>query len=69
MAKQIAAVIQWTKKILINTTEIQIKFFITGHSAGGHLGALAVMNLNMGQIQKHCWNYIERCCRIGYEKY
>jgi hypothetical protein len=26
MAKQIAAVIQWTKKILINTTAIQIKF-------------------------------------------
>jgi hypothetical protein len=26
MAKQIAAVIQWTKKILVNTTEIQIKF-------------------------------------------
>jgi hypothetical protein len=21
----------------------------------------------MGQIQKHCWNYIE-CCGIGYEK-
>jgi carboxylesterase type B len=45
MAKQIAAVIQWTKdsisKFNGNPNEV-----LTGHSAG-HLGALAVMNPSM----------------------
>jgi hypothetical protein len=47
MAKQIAAVIQWTKKILVNTTESKSNFYHWTFR-GGHLGALAVMNLNMG---------------------
>jgi acetyl esterase/lipase len=41
--KQIAAVIQWTKDSISKHKVIQTKFY-TGHSAGGHLGALAVMN-------------------------
>jgi acetyl esterase/lipase len=63
MTKQIAAVIQWTKKILSIQRQSKSNF-ITGHSAGGHLCALAVMNLNMGQMQKHCWNYIERAAGL-----
>ena len=48
MAKQIAAVIQWTKKNISQYNGNPNQIFITGHSAGGHLGALAVMNPKYG---------------------
>lgn len=48
MTKEIAAVIKWVqgngKPYKINPKQI----FITGHSAGGHLAALAVMNPKYG---------------------
>lgn len=48
MAKEIAAVIKWTQSNgkLYKGNSKQI--FITGHSAGGHLAALAVMNPKYG---------------------
>ncbi len=48
MAKQIAAVIQWTIKNITQYNGNPNQIFITGHSAGGHLGALAVMNPKYG---------------------
>jgi acetyl esterase/lipase len=48
MAKQIAAVIQWTKDSISKHKGNPNEVFITGHSAGGHLGALAVMNPKYG---------------------
>tara|TARA_R110000868_G_scaffold36900_8_gene130542 strand:+ start:329 stop:1159 length:831 start_codon:yes stop_codon:yes gene_type:complete len=48
MTKQIAAVIVWAK---VNSSRYKgnpKQVFITGHSAGGHLGALAVMNPKYG---------------------
>ena len=48
MAKQIVAVIQWTKKNISQYNGNPNQIFITGHSAGGHLGALAVMNPKYG---------------------
>ena len=48
MAKQIAAVIQWTKDSIGKFNGNPNGVFITGHSAGGHLGALAVMNPKYG---------------------
>jgi arylformamidase len=48
MAKQIAAVIQWTKDSISKYKGNANEVFITGHSAGGHLGALAVMNPKYG---------------------
>ena len=48
MAKQIAAVILWTKKNITQYNGNPNQIFITGHSAGGHLGALAVMNPKYG---------------------
>ena len=48
MAKQIAAVILWAKKNITQYNGNPNQIFITGHSAGGHLGALAVMNPKYG---------------------
>lgn len=48
MAKQIAAVIQWTKDSINKYKGNPNAVFVTGHSAGGHLGALAVMNPKYG---------------------
>ena len=53
MAKQIAAVIQWTKKNISQYNGNPNQIFITGHSAGGHLGALAVMNPKYGTDPKN----------------
>jgi acetyl esterase/lipase len=48
MTKQIAAVIKWTKKNISQYKGNPDQIFITGHSAGGHLGALAVMSPKYG---------------------
>ena len=48
MAHQIAAVIQWTKQNIGQYNGDPEQIFITGHSAGGHLAALAVMNPKYG---------------------
>lgn len=48
MTKQIAAVIQWTKDSISKYNGNPNDVFVTGHSAGGHLGALAVMNPKYG---------------------
>ena len=48
MTEQIAAVIQWTKQNIAQYNGDPNQVFITGHSAGGHLGALAVMNPKYG---------------------
>ncbi|WP_369596805.1 alpha/beta hydrolase [Flavobacterium sp. FPG59] len=48
MAQQIATVIEWTKKNIGQYNGNTNQIFITGHSAGGHLGALAVMNPKYG---------------------
>jgi arylformamidase len=48
MTRQIAAVIQWTKENIKKYNGNPNQVFITGHSAGGHLGALAVMNPKYG---------------------
>jgi hypothetical protein len=52
MAKQIAAVIQWTKSVSANTRVIQTEVLSPDTQQGGHLGALAVMNLSMELILK-----------------
>ena len=44
MAKEIAAVIAWTKANIEQYNGDPNRIYITGHSAGGHLAALAVMN-------------------------
>lgn len=44
MAHQIAQSIQWTRENIIQYGGDPDQIFITGHSAGGHLGAIAVMN-------------------------
>ena len=44
MTRQIVSVIQWTKKNISQYNGNPNTIYITGHSAGGHLGALAVMN-------------------------
>lgn len=48
MARQIASAIKWTKKNISQYNGNPNMIFITGHSAGGHLGALAVMNPKYG---------------------
>jgi acetyl esterase/lipase len=48
MTKEIASVIQWTKENIKKYNGDPNQVFITGHSAGGHLGALAVMNPKYG---------------------
>lgn len=44
MAQQIAQSIQWTRDSIEQYGGDPDRIFITGHSAGGHLGAIAVMN-------------------------
>ena len=44
MTRQIVSVIKWTKKNISQYNGNANTVYITGHSAGGHLGALAVMN-------------------------
>ena len=48
MTQQIASVIQWVKANCSAYNGNPNQIFITGHSAGGHLGALAVMNPKYG---------------------
>lgn len=48
MAQQIATAIEWTKKNISQYNGNANQIFVTGHSAGGHLGALAVMNPKYG---------------------
>jgi acetyl esterase/lipase len=48
MTKQIAAAIEWAKNNVIQYNGNPNQVFITGHSAGGHLAALAVMNPKYG---------------------
>ncbi len=48
MTVQIAAVINWAKKHAADYGGDPNQIFVTGHSAGGHLGALAVMNPKFG---------------------
>ncbi|MGO4906468.1 alpha/beta hydrolase [Flavobacterium sp. W20_MBD1_R3] len=48
MAIQIASVIQWTKEHISQHNGNSTKIYITGHSAGGHLAALSVMNPKYG---------------------
>ncbi|AWG21839.1 esterase [Flavobacterium faecale] len=48
MTKQVAAVINWTKANAKNYKGNPKQIFVTGHSAGGHLAALAVMNPKYG---------------------
>ncbi|SDS63575.1 alpha/beta hydrolase [Gramella sp. MAR_2010_147] len=44
MTSQIASAIQWTKNNIEHYNGDPNKLFLTGHSAGGHLISLAVMN-------------------------
>lgn len=48
MAKQIAEAIQWTKNNISRYNGDPAHIFITGHSAGGQLAAIAVMNPKYG---------------------
>lgn len=48
MAQQIAQAILWTKENASNYGGDPSQIYITGHSAGGHLGALAIMNPKYG---------------------
>jgi len=48
MARQIVTLIQWTKKNISEYNGNPRTIYVTGHSAGGHLGALAVMNPKYG---------------------
>jgi arylformamidase len=48
MTNEIAAVIQWTKDSISKYKGSANQVFVTGHSAGGHLAALAVMNPKYG---------------------
>lgn len=48
MAQQVARVIQWTKNNISHYNGNPSSIYVTGHSAGGHLVALAVMNPKYG---------------------
>jgi acetyl esterase/lipase len=48
MAQQVAQVIQWTKNNIGQYNGNPNAIYVTGHSAGGHLIALAVMNPKYG---------------------
>ena len=52
MAREIAASIQWAKQHSTEYGGDPNRIFITGHSAGGHLAALAVMNPKYGVAPK-----------------
>ncbi len=52
MAKQVAEAITWTKKHISEYGGNPDNIFMTGHSAGGHLAALAVMNPKYGIDEK-----------------
>jgi arylformamidase len=51
MTRQIAQCIQWTKSNIADYGGDPDNIYLTGHSAGGHLGALAVMNPSYGVAQ------------------
>ncbi|GEQ87285.1 hypothetical protein ULMS_27930 [Patiriisocius marinistellae] len=51
-AQQIAACIQWTKENIVQYGGDPNKIFMNGHSAGGHLSALSVINPKYGIDQK-----------------
>jgi arylformamidase len=48
MAREVAAAIKWAKAHAADYNGDPNRIFITGHSAGGHLAALAVMNPKYG---------------------
>jgi dipeptidyl aminopeptidase/acylaminoacyl peptidase len=48
MAKQVAQAIEWTKNNIAQYNGNPNAIYVTGHSAGGHLVALAVMNPKYG---------------------
>jgi arylformamidase len=48
MAQEVAAAIRWTQKNIAQYGGDPKQLFVTGHSAGGHLGALAVLNPKYG---------------------
>ena len=48
MTKQVAATIVWVKTHIADYGGDPNRIFVTGHSAGGHLAALAVMNPKYG---------------------
>ncbi|MFE3872727.1 alpha/beta hydrolase [Flavobacterium sp. ZS1P70] len=48
MAQEVAQVIRWTKNNSIKYNGNPNSIYVTGHSAGGHLVALAVMNPKYG---------------------
>jgi len=48
MTKQVAEAIKWTQNNIANYNGDPDKLFLTGHSAGGHLVALAAMNPDYG---------------------
>lgn len=52
MAKQVASAIKWTQENIGKYGGNAEKIFLTGHSAGGHLAALAVMNPKYGIDEK-----------------
>lgn len=48
MTREIAAAIEWTKNNIKDYNGDSQRIFVTGHSAGGHLVALATMNPKYG---------------------
>lgn len=48
MTREIATAIEWTKNNITNYNGDSQRIFVTGHSAGGHLVALATMNPKYG---------------------
>ena len=48
MAREVAAAIEWTKQNITKYKGDPDRVFLSGHSAGGHLAALAVMNPKYG---------------------
>ena len=51
MAREVAAAINWAKAHAAEYNGDPNRIFITGHSAGGHLAALAVMNPKYGILK------------------
>jgi len=52
MTKQIAEAVSWTKENIAEYGGDPSNIFLTGHSAGGHLAALAIMNPKYNIDQK-----------------